>query len=98
MAIPRVKSTYALDLETVRALDDLARRWGVTKSEALRRLIRSAAEAARADGSGPLAALEALQDSARLSRARADAWAREVRAEREAGRPGRGSSISTPGS
>jgi hypothetical protein len=91
MAIPRVKSTYALDLETVQALDHLARRWGVTKSEAVRRLIRSAAEAAGAgaDGSGPLAALEALQDSARLSRTRADAWAREVRAEREAGRPGR---------
>jgi hypothetical protein len=83
MAIPRVKSTYALDVETVQALDDLARRWGVSKSEALRRLIRSAAEAEGAGASGPLAALEALQNSAHLSAAKASAWARVVRAERD---------------
>lgn len=87
MAIPRVKSTYALDLETVQALDDLARRWGVPKSEVLRRVIRSAAESEGAGGAGPLAALDALQDSARLSRAKADLWARAVRAERAARAP-----------
>jgi hypothetical protein len=84
MAIPRVKSTYALDLDTVQALDDLARRWGVSKSEALRRLIRSAAEAEGAGGAGPLAALDALQDSAHLTDAKAGAWVRAVRWERDA--------------
>jgi len=32
---PIVKTTFALDLETVQALDELARRWGVLKVEAL---------------------------------------------------------------
>jgi hypothetical protein len=84
MALPRVKSTYSLDLETVRALDDLARRWGVPKSEALRRVIRAAAETEGGAAGGPLAALDALQESTRLSRAKADAWVRDVRAERDA--------------
>ena len=42
MATPTIKSTYSLDVESVRALDDLARRWQVSKSEALRRAIRRA--------------------------------------------------------
>ena len=92
MAIPRVKSTYALDLDTVQALDDLARRWGVSKSEALRRLIRSAAEVEGAGGSGPLAALEALQDPAHLPEAKAGTWGRAVRGERDAAPPRGGGS------
>jgi gamma-glutamylcysteine synthetase len=39
MATPMVKSTYALDAETLTALEQMAKRWGVTKSEALRRAI-----------------------------------------------------------
>ena len=37
MAIPKIKATYSLDVETVRMLVHMARRWGVSKSEALRR-------------------------------------------------------------
>jgi len=85
MAIPRVKATYSLDLQTVQALDDLARRWGVAKSEALRRVVRAAAEAEGSLAGGPLGALDALQGSAGLTSARAAAWVREVRAERQAG-------------
>ena len=36
MATTTVKSTYSLDVESVQALEDLARRWRVSKSEALR--------------------------------------------------------------
>lgn len=36
MATPTIKSTYTLDLDTIRALEDMARRLGVSKSEALR--------------------------------------------------------------
>jgi hypothetical protein len=42
MAGTTVKVTYFLDVETIRALDDMARRWRVSKSEALRRVIRAA--------------------------------------------------------
>src|SRR5437870_291443 len=42
MAITTIKSTYALDVATVRALEGLARRWNVSKSEALRRAVRVA--------------------------------------------------------
>jgi Ribbon-helix-helix protein, copG family len=44
MATMTIRSTYALDVETVRKLEDLARRWGVSKSEALRRSVRAASE------------------------------------------------------
>ena len=38
MASTTIKGTYALDVETVRALERLAQEWDVSKSEALRRL------------------------------------------------------------
>jgi hypothetical protein len=41
MVIYTVKITYVFDVETVRTLEDLARRWNVSKSEALRRAIRA---------------------------------------------------------
>lgn len=89
MAIPHVKSTYSLDLETVAALDDLARRWGVSKSEVLRRTIRAAAAGEGGGVGGPLGALDALQECAGLSRSRAGAWVRQVRTERAATSPKR---------
>jgi hypothetical protein len=45
MATETIKSTYTLDVDTVRAL---ARRWNVTKSEALRRAMEASAERATA--------------------------------------------------
>ena len=65
MATPTIKSTYSLDVESVRALDDLARRWQVSKSEALRRAIRSEASRQPAAGGDALAALDQLQASLR---------------------------------
>jgi hypothetical protein len=81
MAVSKVKSTYSLDESTVRRLADLARRWGVSKSEALRRAILAAAGQA---GSGPLAALDRAQQAFRLSGADAARWAKGARAERHA--------------
>jgi len=82
MATQTIKTTYALDVETVRALEKMARRWGVSKSEALRRAIRSAAASAGADEGGPLKALERLQRSAALSETKANDWARRMRTTR----------------
>ncbi|MPY88944.1 MAG: ribbon-helix-helix protein, CopG family [Luteitalea sp.] len=84
MAATVIRTTYALDEETVRRLDGLARHWNVSKSEALRRAIR----AADADPTVPndrLKALDELQASMGLTRGRARAWVRDVRAERRRG-------------
>lgn len=83
MATPQIKSTFSMDLETTRLLEGLARRWRVTKSEALRRAIRSAASEAPSL-SDSISALRELQDSLRLPAPEADRWAAEVRAERGA--------------
>jgi hypothetical protein len=84
MASSVIRSTYALDVETVRTLDRLAARWGVSKSEALRRAVRHAADHAAPKGQGALEALDALQGSLKLTRTKADAWARAARGERRA--------------
>ena len=84
MATPTIKSTYTLDIGTIRALEDIARRWGVSKSEALRRAVRAAAGEGRVDQSAALDALDRLQKSLRLTPAKTRAWARRVRSERRA--------------
>jgi hypothetical protein len=84
MARISIKATYALDVETVDTLERIARQWAVSKSEALRRAVRAAA--AQADSSRPaVERLDELQRSVALTRAKAKAWADEVRAERRAG-------------
>ena len=83
MPIPKIKATYTLDAETIRLLERVSRRWGVSKSEALRRAIR--ASAATADDQDPgMEPLNRLQAAANLSKSAASAWARRARAERRA--------------
>lgn len=84
MAIPKIKATYSLDVETTRELAELARRWSTTKSGALRRVINEAAASTRPTR---LQAFRALQQSLALSEEKANIWIREIRAERDAGRP-----------
>jgi predicted transcriptional regulator len=81
MALPTVKTTYTIDLETKSALDRLAARWDVSRSEALRRAIRQAAGASRV--TDRLAALDTLQRRARLTPARAAKWTKALREERQ---------------
>jgi predicted transcriptional regulator len=81
MASTVIRTTYALDQETVRRLDGLARQWNVSKSEALRCAIRTA-DALAASPDDRLKALDELQGSMRLTHARAQTWVREVREQR----------------
>lgn len=81
MASTVIRTTYALDEDTVRRLDGLARQWNVSKSEALRRAIRSA-DAMAASPDDRLKALDELQASMRLTHTQAQTWVREVREER----------------
>jgi hypothetical protein len=85
MADPRVKATYSLDVPTLKALERVAKRWGVSKSEALRRAIL-ASESLPADPDPRLDALAQLQSAAALSASDAAAWSESVRHERDAGR------------
>jgi hypothetical protein len=83
MATETIKSTYSLDVETVRALEKLARRWNVSKSEALRRVIRaSAAQEPRDAGREALRALDDLQRALDLTTGAAARWSAGARAER----------------
>ena len=88
MAIPKLKATYSLDAETMRVLERVAVRWGVSKSEALRRAIRASVtlpvtEAAAAG------TLDTLQELAGLTTSDAAKWSSAVRAERQASRAGK---------
>jgi hypothetical protein len=88
MAKMTVRSTFALDPETVGALGRLAKRWKVSKSEALRRVVRVASAVEEVDANADaLAALDELQRLAGLDEKKAEAWVRRIRAERAAGTP-----------
>ena len=86
MAKQAIRSTFALDPETVANLDRLATKWGVSKSEALRRVIEAAARVDEVDAaSDAIAALKELQNSLSLTPEQTEAWLRETRALREWG-------------
>lgn len=84
MATMTIKSTYSFDVETVRQLEAMARRWGVSKSEALRRAIRAAANQQPAAGQEVLQALDRLQDSLALTADSSKRWETTARNERRA--------------
>jgi hypothetical protein len=77
-----IKSTYTLDVDTVRTLETLSHRWKVSKSEALRRAIRAASGSAPATVAPALAALDQLQRAVRLNPGQAALWAGRVRTGR----------------
>ena len=85
MPAASIKATYSLDPETIRSLDRIARRWDVSKSEALRRAIRGAESAdAAASRSDAVAALDELQARLSLDKGAAEGWSRAIRTERAA--------------
>jgi Ribbon-helix-helix protein, copG family len=83
MAIPKIKATYSLDEDTIRLLERVSRRWGISKSEALRRAIRSAAASAGEHVPG-IEKLNRIQEGMGLTASVAAAWARQARADRRA--------------
>lgn len=84
MAITTIKSTYALDVESMRTLEKLAQRWNVSKSEVLRRAIRIAAIDGSPGNGAVLGALDRLQASLRTRRVNHAQWERDVKVERRA--------------
>lgn len=83
MAIPKIKVTYSLDVDSVRALEDLARQWGVSKSEALRRAIHKELHRQPKRVDEALRALDKLQASVRSEQIDLATWEEDVRLERQ---------------
>lgn len=85
MAGLTIRTTYALDAETVRLLDRMARRWKDSKSEALRRAIRAASGRDFQGTDDRVEAFLGLRRALDLKAPDARRWERDVRAERRAG-------------
>lgn len=79
-----IKATYTLDAATIRKIEDMARQRGVSTSQALKEVVQSASVNDGKKPSRALTALDRLQDSLKLTTAKARSWAREARAERRA--------------
>jgi hypothetical protein len=86
MAAPTIRSTYAFDPETVERLERLARRWQLSRSAMLRKLIHEADPPAdEQEIADKLAALDAYQAAmSRRSNAEIEQWIRDIRSERRA--------------
>lgn len=82
MASTTVKSTYSLDVATVRLLEGLAKRWSTSKSGAIRRAIRTVAHQTLPGENPELEALDRLQNLLALDPEDAAAWERGIRTER----------------
>ncbi len=88
MAIPAIKSTYSLDVDSVRRLEALAERWKTSKSEVIRRALKIAAVSDDGtNGAVALKALEKLQKSIRDRGVDIEDWSRSLNAERAASGP-----------
>ncbi len=84
MAKMTIRSTFALDPETVASLDSLAASWAVSKSEALRRIVRTAALVEELDAAADArAAFDELRGRLALTPEKVEVWAQEARAIRE---------------
>jgi post-segregation antitoxin (ccd killing protein) len=85
MATMYIRSTFALDEPTSEGLAKLAKKWGVSKSEALRRAVARAQEQPGPGGEmTPREALLALTRRPAISRSQARSWrAENARARRE---------------
>ena len=82
MAATTIKSTYSLDVESVRALEALSQRWKVSKSEVLRRAIQLAVREESPGKGAALSALDRLQASLRERKVDVARWARKLQDER----------------
>lgn len=81
MAIPKIKATYSLDEPTVRRLEEIARKWETSKSNALSRLINQGTAGKDDDEvKRKLDALDRYQETMRhLTPEQVAEWQRESR-------------------
>lgn len=73
------KSTYSLDPSTLANLNRLAHRWQVSKTEAVRRAVRQAAEGEPVSPEERIAALHELQKWAAEKKVDLKKWQKSIR-------------------
>ena len=80
-----VRTSVSLDTGTLSVLDELAKRWSISKAEVMRRSIRKLKEEADAEDKrpSPLQALEWLQNGAGLNVAEGGKFKEDIEAERQ---------------
>jgi predicted transcriptional regulator len=91
MATMTIRTTVAFDPGTVARLERLARRWGVSKSETLRRALQLAEEAAASGGTAepdfsrmtPLQLMDWLQRNPQVEAGWGDDHRRQLREDRD---------------
>lgn len=83
-----VRTSMSLDGMTLKALENLAKKWDISKAEVMRRAVSKLKEQADLEDSrpSPLKALDWLQSGGGLLREEAEKFRAEVKAEREAKR------------
>ncbi len=88
MSYRLTRTSMALDGFTLKALDHLAKKWGISKAEVMRRAIGKLREQADEEDRRPkpLKALDWLQSGGGLVREEAEKFRAEVKAERDAKR------------
>jgi hypothetical protein len=82
------RTSMALDGWTLSALKELAKKWGVSKAEVMRRAVKQAKETANREQNlpKPIEALDWLQNGGGLTVKEAESFREEVQAERQAKR------------
>lgn len=82
MSRSKQRTSFALDHETLRYLQQLAEQWHTSQAEVVRRAVRLAVEQDRIDTEGIAARLKEYQSAARLTSEQADRYTSELAAER----------------
>ncbi len=82
------RTSMALDGWTLSALKELAKKWGVSKAEVMRRAVKQARETENREQNlpKPIEALDWLQNGGGLTVKEAEGFRKEVQAERQAKR------------
>jgi Arc/MetJ-type ribon-helix-helix transcriptional regulator len=88
MTYQLIRTSMSLDGFTLQALDALAKKWGISKAEVMRRAIGKLREHAEEEERRPrpLKAFDWLQSGGGLVKEEAEQFRAEVKAEREAKR------------
>jgi hypothetical protein len=91
MATMTIRTTVAFDPGTIARLERMAKRWGVSKSETLRRALQMAEETAMSGGAAepdfdqmtPLQIMDWLQENPQVEAGWGDEHRRQLREERD---------------